>query len=107
MGHAYDNWLAGDGGIDQAEQDREERIDEIVEDYRNDIGAMKRAADWTDGSFTEEQCTDLSLALYDLIRSGAVAQLYRIAAVRAAQIDAFLRQQAEAQADEEAEEPVA
>lgn len=110
---SYDYWLAGNGGIDQAAQDREERIDEIIDDYRDNVGMMKKAADWTDGELSEDQYTSLSLALYslkhtqpaDLIDSDAIVQLYRIAAVRAAQMDAYLRVQAEAQADEEAAGP--
>ena len=114
MATAYDNWLEGNCGVDDAEEARAERIEELLAEYAEDDAKLREAEEWIAGSFDGSHYTALSLALFGLhktspdklIGSGVLQKLYELAKVEHAAMRARLVEMAEEQvsADEESAE---
>ncbi|WP_445394249.1 hypothetical protein [Stenotrophomonas maltophilia] len=79
-----------------------EQAAELARTYRTDLDKVREAEELTAGTFTDTHYTEVSLALYrlhhtdpaDLMGSGALQDLYRLARDEAAAIDAQLLEMA-------------
>lgn len=111
MATAYDTWLEGDCGVDDAEEHRAEIIEELLAEYAEDDAKLREAEENIAGTFDGSHYTDVTLALYELANTPAdklagsdlLARLYRLAGVEWSAMNRELRAMAEQDADEEIE----
>lgn len=95
-----------------ADQEEAEIAAEAVEaratEYRADDAKLREAESWVAGSFESEHYTDVTLALHALHHKGAtqdvLANLFALAKVEAAAVDAQLAELAERDLRDEAEQ---
>lgn len=85
-----------------AQEHRAEQASDLAKAYRTDPGKLRAAEELTAGTFSGTHYTEVSLALHrlhhtdpaDLLGSGVLEQLYQLARVEAAAIDAQLLEMA-------------
>jgi hypothetical protein len=112
MATPYDEWKTTDHEGERA-MDRAEAIDEIVEEYRDDLNKLAEAEEWIAGSLDCSHYSAVSLALYalhgrspeSLVGSDVLATLYRLAKVDHDAIEARLLEMAEAEYDQSRKDP--
>lgn len=112
MATAYDTWLEGDCGIDDAEEARDERAAELAQRYANDDAKRQEAAEWLAGEFSEQHYTDVELALLDLhgidpadlLNSPILPRLYSLAKVVHGRYAQWFQSEAETEVDRQIEE---
>jgi len=85
-----------------AQENSAEQASDLAKAYRTDSGKLRAAEELTAGTFSGTHYTEVSLALHrlhhtdpaDLLGSGVLEQLYQLARVEAAAIDAQLLEMA-------------
>ncbi len=99
-----------DNGIDDANEARSERIDQLAAEYAADDAKLREAEEWVAGTFDGSHYSEITLALFDLhetdadrlIGSDLLTRLYRLAATEhAAMTEKLAEMAAEDVADED------
>lgn len=93
--------------IERGDESREEAVGELINDPKWIKTHKREAEEMIAGSFGDEHYTELSLALHELhhtdpdslIGSDLMVRLYRLARIEGRELDAQLRQLAEAEVD--------
>lgn len=115
MATAYDTWLEGDCGVDDAAEVRAERATALAEQYRDDPEKCNEAEQWVADDFDSEHYAAVTVALHQLhhtdpshlLGTELLTTLYRLAKVVAEPMDAKLYEMAEqavVDAEDQAEE---
>ena len=126
MATAYDIWRTSrsvkEEQAEAAEEALAERAAELADEYRDDPAKCREAEEWIAGTLNGDHYAEVTLALHrlhytdpsDLMGTELLTQLYRLAKVEAAAMDAKLLEMAEEaasdevrQADEDAAEAAA
>ena len=107
-GHGYNCGCAACCDVEAADERRDELIDGLVADYRDDDAKLREAEEWVAGEwvaglFDGDHYADLTLALHKLHRtepsallgSDVLATLYRLAKLHHDAIEAELRRMAD------------
>ena len=89
MPTAYDHFIEGDCGLDEAAEFRAESIAALADEYESDDDKLRAAEEWVSGTHDGSHYTDLTLALFDLhltdpdklMASGLLPRLYALAKV--------------------------
>jgi len=103
MPTAYDTWLEGNCGVDEAAEARAELAAELAEQYRGNGEKLREAEQWIAGELGSEHCAAVNLALYRLhhteparlFDTDLLGELYRLAATVALRIEVKLYEMAE------------
>ncbi len=66
MPTAYDTWLEGNCGVDEAAEARAELAAELAEQYRGNNEKLREAEQWIAGELDSEHYAAVNLALYRL-----------------------------------------
>lgn len=98
-----------DQQAEAAEEALAERAAELADEYRDDPAKCREAEEWVAGTFEGDHYTEVTLALHrlhytdptDLMSTDLLTQLYRLAEVEAAAMDAKLLEMAEEAASDE------
>jgi|GEM_PF-4615499 len=103
MPTAYDTWLEGNCGVDEAAEARAELAAELAEQYRGNDEKLREAEQWIAGELDSEHYAEVNLALYRLhhteparlFDTDLLGELYRLAATVALRIEVKLYEMAE------------
>lgn len=103
MPTAYDTWLEGNCGVDEAAEARAELAAELAEQYRGNDEKLREAEQWIAGELDSEHYAAVNLALYRLhhteparlFDTDLLGELYRLAATVALRIEVKLYEMAE------------
>lgn len=103
MPTAYDTWLEGNCGVDEAAEARAELAAELAEQYRCDADKLREAEQWIAGELDSEHYAAVNLALYRLhhteparlFDTDLLGELYKLAATVALRIEVKLYEMAE------------
>ena len=98
MATAYDHFIEGNCGINEADERIAEASEELADQYRNNPEKCREAEEWVGGTLGDGHYSALTLALHQLhhtdpsalVGSDLLTTLYRLAAVEAAAMDAKL-----------------
>ena len=113
MATPYDNWRTSrsveEERAEATEEALAERAAELADEYRDDPAKCREAEEWVAGTFEGDHYTEVTLALHrlhytdpsDLMGTDLLTQLYRLAKVEAAAMDARLLEMAEEAASDE------
>ena len=103
MPTAYDTWLEGNCGVDEAAELRVELVEALAEQYRGNDEKLREAEQWIAGELDGEHYAAVNLALHRLhytdparlMDTDLLAELYQLAATVAARVDAQLYEMAD------------
>ena len=102
MATAYDHFIEGNCGINDADQRIAEASEELADQYRDNVEKCREAEGWVAGTFDGDHYSAVTLALHqlhhtdpsELMGSQLLTTLYRLAKVEAAAMDAKLLEMA-------------
>lgn len=102
MATAYDHFIEGNCGIDEADERIAEASEELAGQYRDNAEKCREAEEWVAGTLDGDHYPAVTLALHQLhhtdpsalMGSDLLTALYRLAKVEAAAIDAKLLEMA-------------
>ena len=103
MPTAYDTWLEGNCGVDEAAEARAELAAELAEQYRGNDEKLREAEQWIAGELDSDHYAAVNLALYRLhhteparlFDTDLLGDLYKLAATVAVRIEVKLYELAE------------